>query len=81
VPERCFLLSHVQYVSFPSYVMRCGGLGVGVARPADHWNRTRGTSATRSMEEYSLLQTHLVGDYRFDYHRAVGSGAIGQFPA
>lgn len=32
----------------------------------------------RSMEEpeYSLLQPALVGDYRFDYHRAVESGAL-----
>lgn len=36
-----------------------------------------GTSASRSMEGYSLFQPTLVGDYRFDYCRAVWSDAVG----
>jgi hypothetical protein len=61
--------------------MRCGGLGVGLARPTDHRNRTRGTSASPEhggLLHYSLLQPFLLEIIdSIDYHRAVESGAVG----
>jgi len=75
------LLIHIQYVSFPSHVMRFGGLGVGLARPTVNRNRTRRTSATGAWgtTAYSkpLLPLLLEIIDSIDYHRAVGSGAVG----